>query len=661
MPIRQDERVNQHERLPISQDGRVAKITTKLGKDYLGLARYDITEGISELFEWRVEVVSDDPNIDFESLLCEGCSISHQSYSAVRQYHGRLIEAQNAGLRGRYRVYNLVMRPWLWLLSRNTDCRIYENKDVKEIIRDVFDRRGFSSGKDYELRLQGSYQKREYTVQYRESDLAFVCRLMEEEGIFYFFEHKEDRHTCVLGDSKSAHKKIPGFGTVDLISIVGADWLGREHLFDWHTERRTRTAKVELNEYDFKAPNKSLKATAQAKGKFEFYDHPVNYKDPGLGEQRAKVRMEGEQAHDQRRYANGDAAPLCPGNLIKLQKHPQDGENQEYFVVRSTHSYVTESYESTSDPSASNDAYDGTYEFQPSDRAYRAPQVTPRPLVYGMHTAKVCGPSGEEIHVDDHGRIRVTYYWDRDKSYSRWTRVAQLWSGPGWGAQFIPRIGMEVVVIYEEGDPDHPIVIGCVYNGENKYPYPMPAQKTQSGLKSNSSLGGSGYNEFMFEDKKGGEIIRMHAEKDHEVTILNKETTEIGERFMPPKGSPSREHTLKMGDDKLTIKMGDQNIEITMGDQKVDILLGNQNTFAMQKITQTSMLQNTTTVLLSNIAMTPASIAQTSPTINITGMAAINLTAPVINITAPVINLVGVVNIVGTLTVNTMIPVLIPA
>jgi type VI secretion system secreted protein VgrG len=220
---------------------------------------------------------------------------------------------------------------------------------------------------------------------------------------------------------------------------------------------------------------------------------------------------------------------------------------------------------------------------------------------------------------------------------------------------------MEVVVIYEEGDPDHPIVIGCVYNGENKYPYPMPGQKTQSGFKSNSSIGGNGYNEFMFEDKKGGEIIRMHAEKDHEVTILNKETTEIGERFMPPKGSPSREHTLKMGDDNLTIKMGDQNIEITMGDQKVDILLGNQTTFALQKITQTSMMQNMTTVVASNIAMTPASIAQTSPTINITGMAAINLTAPVINITAPVINLVGVVNIMGTLTVNTMIPVLIPA
>jgi type VI secretion system secreted protein VgrG len=576
-----------------------------------------------------------------------------------------LIEAQNAGIRGRYQVYNLVMRPWLWLLSRTTDCRIYENKTVREIIEDVFTRAGFSSGTDFEWRLHESYEKREYTVQYRETDLAFVSRLMEEEGIFYFFEHSQNHHTCVLGDSKSAYREAPKFPSVPVVSIVGADYLGREHLFDWHSERRTRTGKVVLNDYDFKKPSTKLEVNAQAENsKYEFFDHPVNYKERGLGEKRAKVRLEAEQAHDKRRYANGDAAPIYAGCKIKLEQSDRNSENRDYFVVRATHSYVTEAYESSNDPSAANDAYDGVYEFQEYDHPYRAPQVTPRPLVYGMHTGKVCGPGGDEIHVDEHGRIRVQFFWDRlagyPKSISRWTRVAQVWAGSGWGGQFIPRVGMEVVVIYEEGDPDHPIVIGCVFNGDNKYPYPMPGQKTQSGLKSNSSLGGGGYNEFMFEDKKGGEIIRMHAEKDHEVTILNKETTTIGERFMPMKGSPSREHTLKMGDDNLTINMGDQNLKINMGDQNVNIGLGNQKTFVMQNVQTDSLMSNKTTVLVSSIAMTPASIAQTSPTISLTAMGTISLTAPVINITG-VVNLTGVLNITGGLTVNTMVPVLIPA
>jgi type VI secretion system secreted protein VgrG len=468
----------------------------------------------------------------------------------------------------------------------------------------------------------------------------------------------------VLADSNRAHREIEGFTSVPVVSIVGADWLGREHLFDWHSERRTRTGKVELNDYNFKQPGQKLRSTAQAKSKFEFYDHPANYKDPGLGDQRAKVRLDAEQAHDKRRYANGDAAPLYPGAKIKLEQHDTASENKQYFIVRATHSYVTESYESTNDPSSANDAYDGVYEFQEYDHPYRAPQVTPRPLVYGMHTAKVCGPSGEEIHVDEHGRIRVQFYWDRlanyPKSISRWTRIAQLWSGPGWGAQFVPRIGMEVVVVYEEGDPDHPIVIGCVYNGDNKYPYPMPDQKTQSGLKSNSTLGGGGYNEFMFEDKKAGEKIRMHAEKDHEVTILHKETTEIGERFMPPKGSASREHTLKNGDDNLTIQMGDQNLKISVGDQDVNIALGNQKTFAMQNITTSSMLSNKTSVIASSIAMTPASIGLTSPTISLMAAGTISITAPVINITG-VVNLTGALTVTGPVLINGMVPVLIPA
>jgi type VI secretion system secreted protein VgrG len=493
--------------MAISQESRVAKIETPLGNDILGLARYDITEGLSELFEWRAEVVAEDHKvIDFSQYMGQGCTITHKSYTSNRVYHGCLVEANYVGVRGRFIVYNLIMRPWLWMLSRWHECRIFQQKTVPDIIKEVFQNRGFS---DFEFRLHESHEKREYCVQYRETDLAFVSRLMEEEGIYYFFEHSQDKHVCVMTDSKAGHRKVQGLEKITWASVTGTDWFVQEYLFDWHSEKRLRTAKVEYNDYDYKKPGKSLKANSQgqAKQKFEFYDHPGNYIDTGLGEHRAKVRQEGEQALDGRRYATGDCAQLYPGGLVKLEKHPEGSENQEYLVVRTTHSYSTESYESESTPATSSGAYNGAYELQLKDRPYRAPIVTPRPLVYGMHMAIVTGPSGEEIYVDEDGRIKVQFFWDRygkkDENSSCWIRVAQLWAGAKWGAQFIPRIGMEVIVTYEEGDPDRPFVIGCLYNGDNEYPYKMPGDKTQSGFKSNSTLnGGGGYNEFMFEDKK---------------------------------------------------------------------------------------------------------------------------------------------------------------
>jgi type VI secretion system secreted protein VgrG len=523
--------------MPISQDGRVARFDLPLlGTDKACLARYDITEGMSELFEWRLEVVSEDSKIDFSKYFGEPCSITHNSYYATRLHHGRLIDAQNAGVRGGLQVYNLVVRPWLWLLSRATDCRIFQNMTVKHIITQVFTDAGFSNGSDFTTsNLKGDYKERVYTVQYRETHLAFVSRLMEEEGIYYYFEHKKDKHTLVLADGYASHTAIPGFAEVPVVSIVGAEGGKREHLFDWHTERRTRSEKVELKDYNFKQPGNPLLADAvsQQKLKLELFDIPANYKDEDLGKDRAKVRLEAERAPDNHRYANGDAAPLYPGGLIQVKGHEDEGENGQYYVLRSSGSYVTEAYESSNDANAANDAYDGVYELLPRDQIYRAPLVTPRPLVYGFHTATVSGPAGKEIYTDDegHGRIKVQFHWDRygksDENSSCWIRVAQLWAGANWGAQFIPRIGMEVIVTYEEGDPDHPVVVGCLYNGDNLYPYKMPDNNTQSGLKSNSSIGGGGYNEFMFEDKKGEEKIRMHGQKDHEVVIEHDETITI--------------------------------------------------------------------------------------------------------------------------------------
>jgi type VI secretion system secreted protein VgrG len=601
--------------MPISQDKRVAQLETALGKDMLGITKFEITEGLSELFEWHLEAVSDkDDILNFDGAIGRPCSIKVKSYDTERHFHGILAEARWVGIKGRYKIYKLEVVPWLWLLSQYTNCRIFEEKTAPDIIQQVFRERGFT---DFDPKLSENHPTREYCVQYRETDLAFVSRLMEEEGIFYYFEHSSDKHKLVMVDTNANCTAVPNRSSIPYVASTGADWPGREHLHDWHKEQRFRSGKVMLNDYHFKTPPSSLRAEKEASTPYqgarqaELYDHPGNYKDRSVGERFAQIRLEAQQALDHRRYGTGEAITLYPGGLVKLEKHHMSSENAQYLIVRATHRYVTEAYASEADATGADEAYDGDYEFVPKDQPYRCLMTTPRPLVYGMQTAKVVGPSGEEIHVDEHGRIRVEFFWDRDKAQSRWARVAQLWAGKEWGFQHIPRVGMEVCVTYEDGDPDHPIVIGCVYNGDNKYPYSLPGNKTQSGWKSNSSKSGGGYNEFMMEDKKGQEKIRMHAEKDHEVKIRNSETTEIGEIFMPPQGSPSRKTTIKNGDDVLTLDMGNKETDVKMGYikktafQKIELICGQ-----------------------SKITMTPFSIDIESLMITVKGTAMTTVQAP---------------------------------
>jgi type VI secretion system secreted protein VgrG len=620
--------------MPITQDKRVARLGTALGKDVLGLAEFEITEAMSELFQWRLEAVSEQSDIDFDKAIGRPCSITVKTYDTERVFHGILVEARWTGVDGRYQVYTLEVAPWLWLLSRLSNCRIFNEKSVPDIIQQVFQDRGFT---DFRLNLSESHPQREYCVQYRETDLAFVTRLMEEEGIAYYFEHSADKHTLVMVDSNSAYKPIPNRATIPWVASVGADWPGREHVHDWQKERRFRSGKVTFNDYNFKQPNASLKAEKEGTASYnrarqsEIYDHPGNYKERGLGERFAKVRLEAEQAVDNRRHAEGEAVTLYPGGLVTLEKHPIASENAQYLVVRAAHHYTTEAYASAPDPGRADESYEGKYEFLPGGQPYRPLPLTPKPRVYGMHTAKVVGPSGEEIHVDEHGRIRVEFFWDRDKSQSRWTRVAQLWAGKEWGFQHIPRVGMEVVVVYEEGDPDHPIVIGCVYNGDNKYPYSLPANKTQSGWKSNSSKGGGGYNEFMMEDKKGQELIRMHAQKDYDVTVHHIETRTIGEDFV---SGASRSTTLLSGDDELTIATGNQtetiarNRSVTIGVNDTETVGASISTTAGASISTTAGASVSTTAGASISETAGASISETAGlSITVTAGASITIMA----------------------------------
>ncbi|HLZ10390.1 MAG TPA: type VI secretion system tip protein TssI/VgrG, partial [Chloroflexota bacterium] len=431
-----------------------------------------------------------------------------------------------------------------------------------------------------------------------------------------------------------------------------------QHLHSWVSERRFRTGKVQFNDYDYLKPKKNLLAPSEASEKYthaklEVYDFPGKYDDEDQGKKLARFRLEAEQAADHRRLIEGDAPSIFPGGLLTVEKHPSSAENKEYLVVRTDHRFSSHHYRSTttdapaargsssSDVGEKDQVYQGYYEFQPSDRPFRLLPVTPKPRIHGIQTAKVVGKKGEEneeISTDEHGRIWVQFFWDREPKLTCPIRVAQVWASKKWGGVFIPRIGMEVVVEFMEGDPDRPLVVGTVYNGDNKVPYDLPDNKTVAGWKSDSTKGGNGYNELIFEDKKSSENIRMHAEKDHNVTVRNSETWTIGEVFMPPKGSPSRSATLKNGDDQLEIQMGDRNVSIPMGSQSTN-----------------AMLSITHTVGMTTVTLTPATRSVDSPVINHTAETVINYSAgATVNITAPIINLNGMVLI------NGMVPVVVP-
>jgi type VI secretion system secreted protein VgrG len=622
----------------LTQDKRIAELTTPLGKDVLVISSFNGTEGLGELFEYTLEVLSEDKNIDFDKAIGQACTVKLFAYQGKKRFfNGILTVARWAEMQDDYAKYHLVLRPWFYLLGYKADCRIFLDKNVKDIIQEVFTKAGFN---DFKFSTTADYDTIPYCVQYRETDLAFCSRLMEEYGIYYFYEHSDGKHTMVLADSKTSHKPNPDVPKLPYLPLSNDELMLDQHLGDWISERRFRTGKVEFNDYDYLKPTKKLRESHEATEKYahaklEVYDYPGKYDEEEKGKKFAQFRLEAEQSFDHRRYVTGDAASLFPGSLVTVERHPLDSENTDFLVVHASHRFSVQTFRSGSG-GGEQQAYQGDYEFLPKKQPFRSLPVTPKPRIYGIQTAKVVGKKGEEseeISTDENAHIWVQFFWDREPKKSCPVRVAHAWSGKKWGTQFIPRIGMEVVVDFLEGDPDRPLVTGCVYNGDNKVPYDLPSKKTQSGTKSDSSKGHNGYNEFMFEDKKGDELIRMHAQKDHLVQINANQTGYVGavELDSPYQGGNQtwtvgndRNWTIQKGDDNLKIQMGSQNILIEMGDQNIKLELGTQNVETMLGINLSVCFG------LSTINITPGSISLQSPMINLTGDAMINLNAPLI-------------------------------
>ncbi|MEM1046329.1 MAG: type VI secretion system tip protein TssI/VgrG [Pseudomonadota bacterium] len=551
------------------QDTRIAVLTTPLGKDKLAITRFDGTEGLSELFECRIEAVSDDENINFDKALGRNASVSFKTHDgSERHFDGILTEAQWLGVRNTEYVYRIVLRPWFWLLGHQSDSRIFANMTAPDIIAEVFGEHGFAK---FRNNLSKSYRTLEYCVQFRESDLAFVCRLMEREGISYYFEHEKGQHTLVMADSSTSYQPIPG-STRPFIPLSAGERREEEHIYHWIPERRFTSGKVVLNDYDFKKPTSDMKVDKQGNGAYananlEMYEYPGNYYETGDGQNYAEARLNAEQALDKRVLCSGDSIHCYPGGLMTLKDHPNGAQNREYLILRATHTFVSESYRSGAVMDA-DDTYQGNYELLPSDRDFAPLCTTEKPRIYGPQTARVVGDG--EIDVDEDGRVLVEFHWDRDDKKSRRCRVAQVWAGKEWGGIFIPRVGMEAVINFLDGDPDRPFVSGTVYNEDNKPPYSLPGDKTIAGWKTESSEGGGGYNEFIFEDKAGSEKIRFHAEKDLEGTVKNDETREVGNDRDTEIGSNDTLDVGKVLDieagQKIRLKCGQSTITMTQTD-----------------------------------------------------------------------------------------------
>lgn len=535
------------DRMGISQDKFAGALFTPLGEDVLCLTGFTVDEALGEPYKMDVEAVSEQANIDFDKLLGRVCGMRLSlSEDKIRWFYGHLTAAQSVGSEaGGLSRYRLVLRPWFWLLNYRVDCRIFHKKTVKEIIEKVFTDAGFSKGTDFKLNmLKEVYEQIEYCVQYRESDFAFVSRLMEQYGIYYYFEHRENppQLMMVLADAPASHKPIEDLSKVRFSPQLKGDSRGEQIISSWISERRFCTGKVELKDYNYLKPNEQMGADNERFGKYTearlgaIYDYPGKYDKQSEGQKFAQFRREAEQALDHRRKAGGYAPCLFPGGLVTLQDHPNSAENEKYLVVRCTHDYSGQSYRSGGETGI----YHGSYELQRSNQQFRSLPLTPKPRIQGIQTAKVVAKdkgdenAHEEISTDKDGHIWVQFHWDRGNPNAKEQedrepkkscpiRVAQPWAGNGWGHQFIPRIGMEVVVEFLEGDPDRPLVIGCVYNGVNRPMAQLPETKNSSGLRTDSTKGHNGYNMLAFDDTKGDETIWVRAEKLLQVEVMNEE------------------------------------------------------------------------------------------------------------------------------------------
>ncbi|MFG6489778.1 type VI secretion system Vgr family protein [Roseateles sp. BYS78W] len=506
-------------------------LNTPLGETLL-FQSLNATEELGRLFEFNVLALAEaKTDVDLEKLLGKNAHVSIQlDDNTKRHLHGVIATAGLDGASGGYAAYRLTLRPWLWLATLRADTRIFQNIQIDALIKKVLQ----PYGGDIEFNLQGSYPTFEYCVQYRESDFNFVSRLMEQEGLYYYFKHSDSKHTLVVVDKMSAHQPFPDYDKFKFRQGLGEG----QHVgvvSDWRHHFELQSAKTTLNDYNYLTPGTALlkDSTSMHNGApatLEVYDPPGEYLTVAEGQRYAKLRMEEADARYAAVTAKTNLRGVATGCTFSLTDHPRDAENAKYLIVSTRIDVVYSGYEAGQKDSH----FSCSFSAMSANDVFRSQRLTPKPHIGGTQSAVVVGPSGEEIYTDEHGRIKVQFHWDRlgkkDENSSCWLRVATPVAGKAWGMIALPRIGQEVVVQFVEGDPDRPLVLGSVYNAEQIPPYLLPDHATVSTFRSRSSKQGvaANFNELAFEDKKGEEYIRLHAEKDLLELVKNDAHLEVG-------------------------------------------------------------------------------------------------------------------------------------
>ena len=523
--------------MPYTQEKRLITIDSPLGKDALLLRSFSGQEGISELFRFSADLLSENHSISHKDIVGKQVTLHvHHTDDDIRHWNGFVSRFACTGGDNRFSNYHAEIVPWLWFLTRTADCQIYQQKTIPEIIKKVFQDHGLQ---DFQDRTQSSYPKREYVVQYRETDFNFVSRLMEEAGIFYFFEHDQSTHKLIFADKPQVHKNCPVQHKVRFNYTPGGTFLKEDVVESWGAEQELRPGKYAVTDYNFQTPNTSLMANVQTVAeiggntKYEIYDYPGIHTNKSEGDTVTKLRMEEEEAVHHLITGSSNCRSFASGYKFHLDEHPRKDQNGDYVLTEVTHSAsVGDSYSGSGN--GGGETYTNHFTCIPAAVPFRPQRLTPKPVVQGLQTAVVVGPAGEEIYPDKYGRVKLQFHWDRlgkkDENSSCWVRVSQPWAGKNWGAINIPRIGQEVIVDFLEGDPDRPIITGRVYNDDQMPPYALPDHKTRSTLMSRSTKTGSSpnYNELRFEDKIGSEQIFLNAEKDMDHRVENDSREFIG-------------------------------------------------------------------------------------------------------------------------------------
>jgi type VI secretion system secreted protein VgrG len=637
-----------------SQDNRLLAVSSPLGKDVLLLEGFSGTEEISRLFQVELQMLAESKTaVQFDKILGKALTVTIVLPDGSKTYLSgicnKLAEGEEVvAAQGEQNFirYRAEIVPAFWLLTRKVRSRVFQRLDVPAILKKVI------TGFDVSWQIQGQFKARDYVVQYRESDFAFASRLMEEEGIFYFFKHTSSGHQMIVGDSAQCHQDVPAPAKVPFEELRGA--AENELKIDaWEKQQELTSGKTTLWDYCFEMPDKNLAAdqTVRATGKsgtvthqlkvggndqFELYDFPGGYAgrfdgiSAGGADQAANlqdifqdnartvgIRMQQEALRSLTIHGTGDCRQFVTGSKFTLDKHFNG--NGAYILTRIKHRALMQGAYTTGGKVKLD--YQNSFTCIPSDAPFRPERLTPRPVVQGTQTAVVVGPAGDEICTDKYGRVKVQFFWDRegknDINSSCWIRVGTPWAGKLWGMIHIPRIGQEVIVAFLEGDPDQPIIVGSIYNAQVMPPYTLPDNKTQSGLKTRSTLKGTedNFNELRFEDKKGSEEVYFHAEKDYNRVVENNDTLKVGSDKADD-GSQTieiykdRTETIKTGNETVTIEKGNRTHTLKKGDETVTLETGSR-THSIKKDDTLTVEGKQTVTVTGNQAVTIKSGDQT--------------------------------------------------